>query len=95
MKRKLSLLLCLILILVTAAGCTQENEPQPPAEDKPPVEDITDETKIKMEPGTYTAQAYGFSMSWPDILNVTVSEDAIVSIAFDEESGSTASMIDS
>lgn len=89
MKRKLSLLLCLILILITAAGCTQQNATQPPDAVN------TDSTpKAMMAPGTYTAQAYGFSMSWPDILNVTVSENAIESIAFGEDSGSTASMID-
>ncbi|NLJ58237.1 MAG: FAD-dependent oxidoreductase [Tissierellia bacterium] len=92
MKRKLCLLLCLILILITAAGCTQEtqqDEPEPPA-----MEDTDSSPEAMMAPGTYTAQAYGFSMSWPDILRVTVSENAIESIAFDQESGSTSSMID-
>ncbi len=89
MKRKLSLLLCLILILITAAGCTQQDATQPPA-----AVNIDSTPKAMMAPGTYTAQAYGFNMSWPDILNVTVSENAIESIAFGEDSGSTASMID-
>ncbi|NLZ94950.1 MAG: FAD-binding protein, partial [Bacteroidales bacterium] len=89
MKRKLSLLLCLIMIVSMVAGCTQEDETQPPAPDN------TDNTpKAMMAPGTYTAEAYGFSMSWPDILSVTVSENEIESISFDEESGSTASMVD-
>ncbi|HKM01687.1 MAG TPA: hypothetical protein VJ083_06505, partial [Sedimentibacter sp.] len=70
MKRKLSLLLCLIMIVSMVAGCTQEDETQPPAPDN------TDNTpKAMMAPGTYTAEAYGFSMSWPDILSVTVSEN--------------------
>lgn len=89
MKKKLSLLLCLIMIIIMAAGCTQQNEIQPPS-----AVNTDSTTKAMMAPGTYTAQVYGFSMSWPDILNVTVSENAIESIAFDEESGSTASMID-
>ena len=92
MKRKLSLLLCLIMVLVMVAACTQEtqqNEPEPPV-----VEETEEQPVALMAPGTYTAQAYGFSMSWPDILHVTVSENAIESISFDEESGSTTSMID-
>src|SRR5690554_5334009 len=94
MKRKLSLLLCLIMIVSMVAGCTQEVEIQPPATDNP---DTPAETTLKamMAPGTYTAEAYGFSMSWPDIISVTVSENEIESISFDEESGSTASMVDS
>ena len=97
MKRKLSFLLCLILIMIAIAGCTQETQQnEPPAPPAPPAEntDEDDTPKAMMAPGTYTAQAYGFSMSYPDILNVTVSENAIESIAFDEESGSTSSMID-
>ena len=97
MKRKLSFLLCLILIMIAVAGCTQETQQnEPPAPPAPPAEntDEDDTPKAMMAPGTYTAQAYGFSMSWPDILKVTVSENAIESIAFDEESGSTSSMID-
>lgn len=76
------------------AGCTQDVEIQQPTTDNP---DISAETnpKAMMAPGTYTAEAYGFSMSWPDIINVTVSENEIESISFDEESGSTASMVDS
>lgn len=89
MKRSISLLLCLIMIMGMAAGCTKQNETQPPSDGG-----AGSSTKVAMAPGTYTAQAYGFSMSWPDILKVTVSEDAIESIAFDEESGSTSSMID-
>ena len=89
MKRSISLLLCLIMIMGMAAGCTKQNETQPPSDGG-----ADSGTKAAMAPGTYTAQAYGFSMSWPDILKVTVSEDAIESIAFDEESGSTSSMID-
>ena len=94
MKRKLCLLLCLILVIFTVTGCTQEaqqNEPQPQPQ---PVEETDTTPKAIMAPGTYTAEAYGFSMSWPDILKVTVSENEIMSIAFDEESGSTSSMID-
>lgn len=50
--------------------------------------------QIKMKPGIYSAKAYGFSMAWPNILEVTVSEDAIQSIDFNEESGDTTSMRD-
>ena len=89
MKRKLSLLLCLIMIMSMAAGCTQQNETPPSAGN-----DTESNPKAMMAPGTYTAEVYGFSMSWPDILEVKVSENEIESIAFDEESGSTASMID-
>lgn len=77
--------------MISLAGCTQENQTEPESVDNT---DSTPEPEAMMEPGTYTGQAYGFSMSWPDILNVTVSENAIESIAFDEESGSTASMLD-
>jgi uncharacterized protein with FMN-binding domain len=92
MKRKLSFLLCLILIIIAAAGCTQKTQQN---ETPAPIIENTDITpKAMMSPGTYTAHAYGFIMSWPDILNVIVSENAIKSIAFDEESGSTSSMID-
>ena len=79
--------------MITAAGCTQETQqnetPTPPS-----LENTDNTPKAMMAPGTYTAQAYGFSMSWPDILKVTVSENSIESIAFDEESGSTAPMVD-
>jgi uncharacterized protein with FMN-binding domain len=92
MKRLLSLLLCLIMVLMTAAGCTQPSQTQPPSAEETGEPDGT--PKALMKPGTYTAEAYGFSMSWPDILHVTVSENSIESIAFDEESGSTSSMID-
>jgi uncharacterized protein with FMN-binding domain len=92
MKRLLSLLLCLIMVLMTAAGCTQPSQTQPPSAEETGEPDET--PKALMKPGTYTAEAYGFSMSWPDILHVTVSENSIESIAFDEESGSTSSMID-
>ncbi len=50
--------------------------------------------QVKMKPGTYTAQAQGFSLAWPTIVEVTVTENAIRSIAFDEASGDTASMLD-
>lgn len=92
MKRKLSLFLCLVMILITVAGCTQQNETQPSSTEN--TDSTNNTTKAMMAPGTYTAQAYGFSMSWPDILKVTVSENSIESIAFDEESGSTSSMVD-
>ncbi len=94
MKKVLSLLLCLIMIMSVVAGCTQQAATQPPSGNNTD-NNAESEIKAMMAPGTYTAQAYGFSMSWPDIVKVTVSENAIESIAFDQESGSSASMIDS
>ena len=68
MKRKLSLLLCLIMIMSMAAGCTQQNETPPSAGN-----DTESNPKAMMAPGTYTAEVYGFSMSWPDILEASLS----------------------
>lgn len=49
---------------------------------------------VKMQPGTYSAQAYGFNMGWSDKVNVTVSETAIEAISFGEDSGDTPPMMD-
>ncbi|MDR1620257.1 MAG: FAD-binding protein, partial [Clostridiales bacterium] len=100
MKKCLAIMLIALLLL--AIGC-QQQQPGPTEEPAPGVEDGTPapggETpdaagEAKMLAGTYTAEAYGFSMAWPNVLEVTVSEDAIESIAFGEDSGDTASMVD-
>lgn len=52
------------------------------------------EAAVKMAPGTYTAEAYGFNMGWSNKIAVTVSETAIESIAYGEDCGDTPPMLD-
>ena len=52
------------------------------------------QAEAKMKPGTYTGESYGFSMAWPNLVEVTVSGSEILSIAFNDDSGDTTSMRD-
>jgi len=54
----------------------------------------TVEAAVKMAPGTYKAEAYGFNMGWSNKVEVTVSEDRILSIAFGDDCGDTPPMLD-
>ena len=52
--------------------------------------------EIKMQPGEYDAESYGFFMGWSDKVRVTVDETSIVSIEWnpDVTSGDTPPMLD-
>lgn len=49
---------------------------------------------VKMTPGTYSAEAYGFNMGWSDKVKVDVSADKIVSIDYGDDCGDTPPMLD-
>ncbi len=59
-------------------------------------EDTTVTGDVKMKPGTYDAEAYGFFVGWSDKVRVTVDETSIVSIEWnpDKTSGDTPPMLD-
>ncbi|WP_020613025.1 FAD-binding protein [Sediminispirochaeta bajacaliforniensis] len=48
----------------------------------------------KMAPGSYSAEAYGFNIGWTDKVAVTVSDNAILSIAYGDDCGDTPPMLD-
>ena len=52
--------------------------------------------EVKMQPGEYDAESYGFFMGWSDKVRVTVDESSIVSIEWnpDVTSGDTPPMLD-
>ncbi|MBQ6322787.1 MAG: FAD-dependent oxidoreductase [Lachnospiraceae bacterium] len=52
------------------------------------------EAEVKMEPGTYKSEAYGFHIGWSDKIEVTVSETGIEEIAYGEDCGDTPPMLD-
>ncbi len=49
---------------------------------------------VKMKPGTYTAKAVGFSLSYPTVVEVDLTEDKITAIRLSDQSGDTTSMAD-
>lgn len=55
---------------------------------------VTGVAPVKMQSGTYLAEAYGFNMGWSNKIEVTVNETAIVSIAFGKDSGDTPPMLE-
>lgn len=57
-------------------------------------EGTTADVTVKMKPGTYTGQAVGFSLSYPTLLEVDVTEDQIEAIRLLDDSGDTTSMLD-
>lgn len=54
----------------------------------------TVQAEANMMPGTYTGESYGFSMAWPNLVEVTVSESEILSVSFNDDSGDTNAMRD-
>ncbi|WFF72236.1 FAD-dependent oxidoreductase [Proteiniclasticum sp. QWL-01] len=52
------------------------------------------EVSVKMKPGTYTAKAVGFSLAYPTVVEVDVTEDKITAVRLTDQSGDTTTMID-
>lgn len=80
--------------IVAGATMTSQAVIQAAADIFHQAEGTTAEVSVKMKPGTYTGNAVGFSLAYPTVVEVDVTEDRIQAVRLTDESGDTTSMID-
>ncbi|HZJ83723.1 MAG TPA: FMN-binding protein [Clostridia bacterium] len=90
MKKLLSVLIMLVLVVSIFAGCTTDNEGDagnkgetPPVEDSTDNDEDTDTAEQEYKDGTYTAEEKDFADSgWKDNVTVEIKEGKIASVVW-------------